>query len=457
MHSDLLDRVERFRRDLKKVESEAQSNENEAKVIERVIQELETSIGVYKDEYAVLIAETNRIKQELATVQAKVDRSMALLRSLSQEKERWQTTHDAFQAQMGTIVGDVLLSAAFLAYAGYFDQSFRSTLFSAWCSHLSAAGVQYRMELARTEYLSNPDYRMELARTEYLSNPDVRLRWTANLLPSDDLCVENAIMLSRFNRYPLVIDPSGQATQFIMNEFADKKISRTSFLDEAFRKNLESALRFGNPLLVEDVENYDPILNPVLNREVRRTGGRVLMTLGDQDIDLSPSFMIILTTRDPTVEFPPNLCSRVTFVKKWQWARREVRVTELVQDVHCRCHSGFASGGVPPPQQSRPDQREVREGLLVSNFLPPPPVSPAVFNFLKKLFLDVEPLIPPLGERTRLQPDTPPRGEAQEPPITKRWPPEGYLQRGVAASRPPPRARRRPPPSASPSRLPHRC
>lgn len=61
---------------------------------------------------------------------------------------------------------------------------------------------------------------------------------------------------------------------------------------------------------MQDVENYDPILNPVLNRELRRTGGRVLITLGDQDIDLSPSFVIFLSTRDPTVEFPP----RVTFV-----------------------------------------------------------------------------------------------------------------------------------------------
>ena len=42
-------------------------------------------------------------------------------------------------------------------------------------------------------------------------------------------------------------------------------------------------------------------MNPVLNREVRRTGGRVLITLGDQDIDLSPSFTIFMSTRDPTV------------------------------------------------------------------------------------------------------------------------------------------------------------
>jgi len=72
--------------------------------------------------------------------------------------------------------------------------------------------------------------------------------------------------LQRFNRYPLIIDPSGQATEFILRQYADRKISQTSFLDNAFRKNLESSLRFGNPLLVQDVESYDPILNPVLNR-----------------------------------------------------------------------------------------------------------------------------------------------------------------------------------------------
>jgi len=49
-------------------------------------------------------------------------------------------------------------------------------------------------------------------------------------------------------------------------------------------------------------------------RELRRTGGRVLITIGDQDIDLSPAFTIFLTTRDPTAEFPPDLCSRVTFI-----------------------------------------------------------------------------------------------------------------------------------------------
>lgn len=43
-------------------------------------------------------------------------------------------------------------------------------------------------------------FRTDIARTEYLSNADERLRWQANSLPADDLCTENAIMLKRFNR-----------------------------------------------------------------------------------------------------------------------------------------------------------------------------------------------------------------------------------------------------------------
>lgn len=66
-----------------------------------------------------------------------------------------------------------------------------------------------------------------LLSVQYLSNADERLRWQANSLPSDDLCTENAIMIKRFNRYPLIIDPSGQATEFLLNEYKDRKITKT--------------------------------------------------------------------------------------------------------------------------------------------------------------------------------------------------------------------------------------
>jgi dynein heavy chain 1 len=224
---------------------------------------------------------------------------MKLLESLSSERGRWESGSRTFDTEMSTIVGDVLLSAAFLAYGGFFDQHYREVMWQEWSNHLSEANVKFKPELSLTEYLSTADD---------------RLSWQSKSLPSDNLTTENAIMLKRFNRYPLIIDPTGQATTFLLNEYKERKITVTSFLDEAFLKVLESALRFGNPLLIQDVEHLDPILNAVLNREIRRTGGRVLIRLGSQDIDFSPSFTMFLSTRDPSVEFSPDICSRVTFV-----------------------------------------------------------------------------------------------------------------------------------------------
>jgi dynein heavy chain 1 len=298
-YAGMLLKIEPLRNELKSIQKETTVLQAQADEVQALVSELEKSIAAYKDEYAILISEAQAIKTDLAQVTDKVDRSRALLSKLDVEKDRWAKGSEDFTTQMRTLATDVLICTAYQTYCGYFDQKYRAGLLNNWMSNLSQARLEFKSDISIAEFLSNPEERQ---------------RWKTNNLPADDLCTENAIMLKRCIRFPLVIDPSGQATEFLLKEFSDRKITKTSFLDSAFRKNLESALRFGNPLLVQDAESYDPILNPVLNREVRRTGGRVLITIGDQDIDLSPAFRVLLTTRNPSVEFSPDLCSRVTIV-----------------------------------------------------------------------------------------------------------------------------------------------
>ena len=169
---------------------------------------------------------------------------------------------ETFQAQLATLLGDVLLASAFVAYIGFFDHRMRHTLVHQWKEFLTHIDVVYKPDLSLVEYLSTASERIE---------------WSSNALPDDELCVENAIILHRFNRYPLIIDPSGQAVEYLLKQNQHRRIHTTSFLDLNFMKHLESALRFGTCLLVQDVENVDPILNPVLNQEFQKTGGRVLV------------------------------------------------------------------------------------------------------------------------------------------------------------------------------------
>ncbi|KAI2637206.1 cytoplasmic dynein heavy chain [Hypomontagnella submonticulosa] len=298
-YSEILDRVGPLREEVDQLEEQALQTKAEAKAVENTITSLEQSIATYKTEYAALISETQAIKAEMSRVEFKVNRSVRLLDSLSSERTRWEDGSKSFETQISTLVGDVLVAAAFLAYSGLYDQTFRKAMMEDWLHQLHLSGVNFKPH--------NPV-------TEYLSTADERLSWQENTLPVDDLCTENAIILKRFNRYPLIIDPSGRVTEFLQRECKDRRLTVTSFLDDSFTKQLESSLRFGNPILIQDAEHLDPILNHVLNKEYQKTGGRVLIQLGKQEIDFSPAFKIYLSTRDPSATFPPDICSRTTFV-----------------------------------------------------------------------------------------------------------------------------------------------
>lgn len=107
---------------------------------------------LYMTAYSWLFTlQAQAIKTDLSNVEKKVSRSVALLKSLSSERTRWESGSETFKAQMDTIIGDCLLSSAFMAYAGYFDQHMRGTLFSTWCHHLTQANVSFRNDLARVE------------------------------------------------------------------------------------------------------------------------------------------------------------------------------------------------------------------------------------------------------------------------------------------------------------------
>eukprot|EP00397_Hematodinium_sp_SG-2012_P000022 GEMP01000022.1.p1 GENE.GEMP01000022.1~~GEMP01000022.1.p1 ORF type:complete len:4594 (-),score=1270.22 GEMP01000022.1:1053-14834(-) len=298
-YAAILISISPLRAELASMEKAATTNKDALVRNEELVKELEDKIQSYKTEYAQLITAVEVIKKEMQVVDNKCKRSIQLLSDLSTEKVRWLAASSAFDVQMATLFSDCLLSAGFCTYIGFFDHLYRTILLTEWREFLRAQQMRFQPFLSLVDFLSKPAE---------------RLRWTSNGLPDDDLCTENAVILKRFLRYPLMVDPSGQAVAFITNEFAKKKLIKTSFVADNFLKNLESSLRFGTPILVQDVDKVEPILNSVLNKETHKQGGRVLITVGDSDIDFSPAFMMFMSTRDPNCVFTPDLCSRVTFV-----------------------------------------------------------------------------------------------------------------------------------------------
>ncbi len=298
-YSFVFNRIQPLRDEVEKLEQDAKiANENKS-TLELEVKHLEDSISQYKTDYATLIRDVELLKSEMKNVSAKVNRAESLMHSLSKESDRWSKSSSSFHNVLQNLVGDSLLMAAFLTYSGFFDFKTRNALMKTWRESLELLGI---------------DYREHLSMTEILSNASDRLHWQAQGLPSDSLSVENGVILDHCLRFPLIIDPSGQAIDFIMSKYIDKKIQKTSFLDNSFMKTLAGAIRFGTTLLVENVEHIDPVLNPILNKEIQRTGGRSLVRIGTEEVDYSPKFNIILTTKNPAARLTPDICSRVTLV-----------------------------------------------------------------------------------------------------------------------------------------------
>merc|ERR1719163_2603331 len=85
--------------------------------------------------------------------------------------------------------------------------------------------------------------------------------------------------------------------------------------DTTILRTLENAIRLGTPVLMEDVgEVLDPSLEPVLQKQIYKQGGRSLIRVGDSDVDYNDAFKFYMTTKMPNPHYLPEVCIKVTVI-----------------------------------------------------------------------------------------------------------------------------------------------
>lgn len=148
-----------------------------------------------------------------------------------------------------------------------------------------------------------------------LADPyDIRF-WNSCGLPRDKVSTENAILVTQAGRWPLMIDPQEQANRWIRQMEADKNLKVIKLTDANFMRILETAIRIGMPVLLEEIgEQLDPTLGPVLLKQTFVQGGRLLMRLGDTDVDYDENFRLYITTKLANPHYLPEVCIQVTIV-----------------------------------------------------------------------------------------------------------------------------------------------
>lgn len=126
-------------------------------------------------------------------------------------------------------------------------------------------------------------------RLESLLTSEVQVsQWASEGLPGDELSIQNGILTTRASRFPLCIDPQMQALAWIKKKEGKNLEGRIrSFTDPDFLKQLEMAIQYGFPFLLESVDEYiDPVIDPVLEKNVTLLpGNRKVVKLGDKEVE----------------------------------------------------------------------------------------------------------------------------------------------------------------------------
>lgn len=140
--------------------------------------------------------------------------------------------------------------------------------------------------------------------------------WSSEGLPSDELSVQNGILTMRASRYPLCIDPQMQAVSWIKRKCGKELEGRVkTFNDSDFLKQLELAIQYGFPFLLENLDEYiDPVIDTVLERNFLTGTTRKIVKLGDKEVDWDDNFRLFMTSKLSNPHYTPEVAGKTMII-----------------------------------------------------------------------------------------------------------------------------------------------
>ena len=263
--------------------------------------EVEGDLQKLQDEFDAANKEKERLEQEVDLCAKKLVRAKQLIDGLGGEKIRWQEQSNVQNERLRLLTGDVLIASGTIAYLGAFVSEFRENATKDWVETMKRLNIPCSDTPSLNSTLGDP----------------VKIRdWNIQGLPTDSFSVDNGIIVANAQRWPLMIDPQGQANKWIRNkEGKSGNLGVIRFSQKGFLRVVENAVAFGYPVLLENIlEVLDPAIEPVLLRQVFRQGTGLCMKIGDKTVEYSPNFRFYMTTKLRNPHYLPEVAVKVTLL-----------------------------------------------------------------------------------------------------------------------------------------------
>ncbi|KAM7539583.1 hypothetical protein Aperf_G00000039574 [Anoplocephala perfoliata] len=293
-YCDVLKDVRPKREKVSKLGKLFSQNEHDLDRINRELSKVEEDIKQLNERLSTAKAEQSTLQEETKIMERRLAAADKLISGLRSESVRWRAEIAKLLERRQHLLGDCLVSAAFLAYTGPFPQNFRQRmLHNDWLPDLQRRGIPH-----------SEDFKF----VPLLTDEVTVANWNADGLPGDEFSVQNGIITTRASRFPLFIDPQQQALKWIKNMEEQNNLRVATFNDPDFLKYLELAIKFGTPFLFEDVYDYiDPIIQNILSKNILGDKNRPFVMLGDKEVEFDSNFRLYLNTKLSNPAYGPKI------------------------------------------------------------------------------------------------------------------------------------------------------
>lgn len=258
---------------------------------------VEDRLQALNDEFELMNSKKNMLEENIEICSQKLIRAEKLISGLGGEKDRWTEAARLLGIRYDNLTGDVLLSSGTVAYLGAFTVDYRAQCQTEWLISCKDKVIPGSVDFSLSNTLGDP----------------IKIRaWQIAGLPVDSFSVDNGIIVSNSRRWPLMIDPQGQANKWVKNMEKTNKLSVIKFSDTNYVRTLENALQFGTPVLLENVgEELDAFIEPILLKATFKQQGVEYMRLGENIIEYSREFKFYITTRLRNPHYLPEVAVKV--------------------------------------------------------------------------------------------------------------------------------------------------
>ncbi|KAG6610110.1 Dynein heavy chain [Phytophthora cinnamomi] len=264
------------------------------------LKEVEDGLAELQRQFDSATKQKENLEYQVDLTGKKLVRASTLIESLGGEKTRWTEFAEQLAVQYSRLTGDVLVSAGVVAYLGPFTSLYRQDAVLDW--------------VARCKQLNIPCSDSPSLNGSLGDAVQIR-KWNIDGLPTDGFSVDNGIIVFNSRRWPLMIDPQGQANKWIRNMEKENQMTVIKLTDADYMRTLENAVQFGTPVLLENVgEELDPSLEPLLLKQTFKQGGVTCIRLGDSTVEYAENFRFYITTKYRNPHYLPEVSVKVTLL-----------------------------------------------------------------------------------------------------------------------------------------------